>query len=149
MQSILRNNRLRRDARAMEDDEAMWFEQDEEMEEDDESLVPMTDAIKSKLDSDFDFQINKILENKKAKENDSKEENAGKFASNFCVQRGTSISITSPISISLKNTSPTAKEKEGEVKDDKDRSGKGLGSAFNLQHGGVLNSPVSIHLKNS
>jgi len=175
MQSILRNNRLRRDARAMEDDEAMWFEQDDEMEEEEEkmrlregfddddtdedmeeeeeSLLPMTDSIKSKLDSDFDFQINKILENKKAKENDAKEENTGngKFASNFCVQRGNSISITSPISISLKNTSPAVKDKDNDSKEDKDGRPKGsLGSAFNLQHGGApLNSPVSISHKSS
>ena len=67
MQSILRNNRLRRDPRSMEDDEAMWFEQDEDLAEEDEAIVPMTDALKNKLDSDFDFQINKILENKKGK----------------------------------------------------------------------------------
>lgn len=62
--SILRNNRFRRDARTLEEEEELWFDQDDELEEGD-ALMPMTDSLKSKLDTDFDHQINKILENKR------------------------------------------------------------------------------------
>ena len=41
--------------------------QDDEDLDEDEAIVPMTEALKNKLDSDFDFQINKILENKKGR----------------------------------------------------------------------------------
>ncbi|XP_074643917.1 serine/threonine-protein phosphatase 4 regulatory subunit 3-like [Tubulanus polymorphus] len=69
--SILRNNRYRRDARMLEDEEEMWFDQEEEME-DAETLVPMTDMLRSKLDNDFEH-INKVIESKKAREMEMKE----------------------------------------------------------------------------
>ncbi len=62
--SILRNNRFRRDARTLEEEEELWFDQDDELEEGD-GILPMTDTLKTKLDTDFDHQINKILENKR------------------------------------------------------------------------------------
>ena len=60
--SILRNSRYRRDPRALEEEEEMWFEGEDEMEEG-EAKVPMNDMIKSKFDLDFE-QINKVLEKK-------------------------------------------------------------------------------------
>ena len=61
----MRNNRFRRDARTLEEEEEMWFDQDDEIEDGD-TPTPMSDILKTKLDADFD-QINKILENKKCK----------------------------------------------------------------------------------
>ena len=65
MPSILRNNRFRRDARSMEEEEEMWFDQDEDLDEG-EAIVPANDIMKTKIDTDFD-QINKILENRRGR----------------------------------------------------------------------------------
>ena len=62
--SILRNNRIRRDARSLEEEEEMWFDNDDDFE-DGESIMPMSDMLKSRVDSaDFDNfdKINKYLE---------------------------------------------------------------------------------------
>lgn len=56
-------NRFRRDVRIMDEEEEMWFNEDEEMD-DSEAHAPMSDILRTKLDADFD-QINRILENKK------------------------------------------------------------------------------------
>uniref|UniRef100_A0A4W3H7B3 Protein phosphatase 4 regulatory subunit 3C n=1 Tax=Callorhinchus milii TaxID=7868 RepID=A0A4W3H7B3_CALMI len=68
--SILRNNRYRRDARALEEDEEMWFNEDEE-EEEGEALVPHVE--KSKSEDDYPDSYGKFLETKKAKESEDKE----------------------------------------------------------------------------
>ena len=60
MPSILRNNRFRRDARSMDEDEELWFDQEDDYDEQD-PVMPMTDMLKAKLDNDFD-QIGKFLE---------------------------------------------------------------------------------------
>ncbi len=60
MQSLVRNNRFRRDARSLEEEEEIWFDQDEDYEEPD-SMPPMTDMLRTKIDTDFD-QINRYLE---------------------------------------------------------------------------------------
>uniref|UniRef100_A0A4W3GQJ7 Protein phosphatase 4 regulatory subunit 3C n=1 Tax=Callorhinchus milii TaxID=7868 RepID=A0A4W3GQJ7_CALMI len=60
--SILRNNRYRRDARALEEDEEMWFNEDEE-EEEGEALVPHVE--KSKSEDDYPDSYGKFLETKK------------------------------------------------------------------------------------
>ncbi|KAK3093571.1 hypothetical protein FSP39_017545 [Pinctada imbricata] len=64
--SLLQNNRFRRDARTLEEEEEMWFEQDDDVD-DSEPIVPMNDVPKSKLDADLD-QINRFLESKKVRE---------------------------------------------------------------------------------
>ena len=43
----------------------MWFANDDEVD-DGESIVPMSDVLKNKLDADFD-QINRLLENRRGK----------------------------------------------------------------------------------
>ncbi|XP_043551957.1 serine/threonine-protein phosphatase 4 regulatory subunit 3B isoform X1 [Chiloscyllium plagiosum] len=68
--SILRNNRYRRDARALEEDEEMWFNEDEDDEEG-EALVPHVE--KSKSEDDYPDSYGKFLETKKAKESEDKE----------------------------------------------------------------------------
>jgi len=50
----LRNNRFRRDPRSLEEDEEMWFDQEEDGD-DGENIVPMTDMIRSKLDADLEL----------------------------------------------------------------------------------------------
>ena len=44
----------------------MWFANDDEVD-DGESIVPMSDVLKNKLDADFD-QINRLLENRRGKQ---------------------------------------------------------------------------------
>ncbi|XP_016846212.1 serine/threonine-protein phosphatase 4 regulatory subunit 3B isoform X1 [Anolis carolinensis] len=67
--SILRSNRFRRDARTLEDDEEMWFNEDEE--EEGEAIVPPGE--KSKAEDDFPESYEKFMETKKAKESEDKE----------------------------------------------------------------------------
>jgi hypothetical protein len=57
MQSLV-SNRFRKDARALEEEEEIWFNEDDEF--DGENIVPMTDMLKNKLDSGFD-QINRLI----------------------------------------------------------------------------------------
>lgn len=59
--SILRSNRFRRDARALEEDEEMWFNEDEE--EEGEAVVPPVE--KSKPEDDFPDSYEKFMETKK------------------------------------------------------------------------------------
>jgi len=68
---VLRGNRYRRDARCLEDEEEMWFEQEEELEDPD-TIYPMGNMLKNKLESEFD-QINKILESRRTRDIDMKE----------------------------------------------------------------------------
>ncbi|XP_064623783.1 serine/threonine-protein phosphatase 4 regulatory subunit 3-like [Lineus longissimus] len=90
--SILRNNRFRRDARTLEEEEEMWFDQEDELE-DGETIVPVADMLKgSKLDSDLD-QINRLIENRKVKENVDLNESPPKLHNKM-----------SPINITLKNS---------------------------------------------
>lgn len=65
MPSILRNSRFRRDERALDEEEDMYFNQDDDLD-DGESIVPMGDILKNKLDPDFD-QISRFIENKRGK----------------------------------------------------------------------------------
>ncbi|XP_077138888.1 serine/threonine-protein phosphatase 4 regulatory subunit 3B isoform X3 [Ranitomeya variabilis] len=67
--SILRSNRFRRDARALEEDEELWFNEDEE--EEGEAVVPPIE--KSKTEDDFPDSYEKFMETKKAKESEDKE----------------------------------------------------------------------------
>ncbi|XP_015282421.1 PREDICTED: serine/threonine-protein phosphatase 4 regulatory subunit 3B isoform X2 [Gekko japonicus] len=67
--SILRSNRFRRDARALEEDEEMWFNEDEE--EESEAVIPPVE--KSKSEDDFPDSYEKFMETKKAKESEDKE----------------------------------------------------------------------------
>lgn len=66
MPSILRNNRFRRDERTLDEEEDIYFNQDDDLD-DGESIVPMGEILKNKLDADFD-QINRFIESKRAKE---------------------------------------------------------------------------------
>ncbi|XP_006880997.1 PREDICTED: serine/threonine-protein phosphatase 4 regulatory subunit 3B isoform X2 [Elephantulus edwardii] len=67
--SILRSNRFRRDAKALEEDEEMWFNEDEE--EEGKGVVAPVD--KSKPEDDFPDSYEKFMETKKAKESEDKE----------------------------------------------------------------------------
>nr|KAG5704214.1 hypothetical protein BaRGS_012502 [Batillaria attramentaria] len=64
--SLVRNSRFRRDVRTLEEEEELWFDQDDEVE-DGEGPPPMSDLLKHKLETDLD-NIHKIWEHKKAKE---------------------------------------------------------------------------------
>ncbi|XP_048734187.1 serine/threonine-protein phosphatase 4 regulatory subunit 3A-like [Ostrea edulis] len=66
MPTYNKKNQLWIDSQTLEEEEERWFDQEDEVE-DGETLVPMNDVLKSKLDSDFD-QINRFMENRKAKE---------------------------------------------------------------------------------
>ncbi|XP_065383643.1 serine/threonine-protein phosphatase 4 regulatory subunit 3B isoform X21 [Macaca fascicularis] len=67
--SILRSNRFRRDAKALEEDEEMWFNEDEE----EEGKVVVAPVEKSKPEDDFPDNYEKFMETKKAKESEDKE----------------------------------------------------------------------------
>ena len=60
--SILRNNhsRFRREARTLEEEEEMWFDQEDEIEEADR-VMPVSEMFMGRLGTDLD-QINKFLE---------------------------------------------------------------------------------------
>ncbi|XP_036781883.1 serine/threonine-protein phosphatase 4 regulatory subunit 3B isoform X2 [Manis pentadactyla] len=65
----LNSNRFRRDAKALEEDEEMWFNEDEE-----EEGKAVTAAVeKSKPEDDFPDSYEKFMETKKAKESEDKE----------------------------------------------------------------------------
>ncbi|XP_040849364.1 serine/threonine-protein phosphatase 4 regulatory subunit 3B isoform X2 [Ochotona curzoniae] len=65
----LNSNRFRRDAKALEEDEEMWFNEDEE--EEGKAIVPPVE--KSKTEDDFPDSYEKFMETKKAKESEDKE----------------------------------------------------------------------------
>nr|XP_030733106.1 serine/threonine-protein phosphatase 4 regulatory subunit 3B isoform X3 [Globicephala melas] len=67
--SILRSNRFRRDAKALEEDEEMWFNEDEE----EEGKTIVAPVEKSKAEDDFPDSYEKFMETKKAKESEDKE----------------------------------------------------------------------------
>ncbi|XP_075798571.1 serine/threonine-protein phosphatase 4 regulatory subunit 3B isoform X2 [Microtus pennsylvanicus] len=65
----LNSNRFRRDAKALEDDEEMWFNEDD----DEEGKAVVTPTEKSKTEDDFPDSYEKFMETKKAKESEDKE----------------------------------------------------------------------------
>ncbi|KAF4016315.1 hypothetical protein G4228_007679 [Cervus hanglu yarkandensis] len=67
--SILRSNRFRRDAKALEEDEEMWFNEDDE----EEGKTVVAPVEKSKTEDDFPDSYEKFMETKKAKESEDKE----------------------------------------------------------------------------
>ncbi|KAB0365309.1 hypothetical protein FD754_009465 [Muntiacus muntjak] len=67
--SILHSNRFRRDAKALEEDEAMWFNEDDE----EEGKTVVAPVEKSKTEDDFPDSYEKFMETKKAKESEDKE----------------------------------------------------------------------------
>uniref|UniRef100_A0A8C6D0Y7 Protein phosphatase 4 regulatory subunit 3B n=1 Tax=Moschus moschiferus TaxID=68415 RepID=A0A8C6D0Y7_MOSMO len=67
--SILRSNRFRRDAKALEEDEEMWFNEDDE----EEGKTVVAPVEKSKAEDDFPDSYEKFMETKKAKESEDKE----------------------------------------------------------------------------
>ncbi|XP_043843197.1 serine/threonine-protein phosphatase 4 regulatory subunit 3B isoform X2 [Dromiciops gliroides] len=75
----LNSNRFRRDARALEEDEEMWFNEDEE--EEGEAVVPPGE--KSKPEDDFPDSYEKFMETKKAKESEDKENLPKRTSSGF------------------------------------------------------------------
>ncbi|XP_064464080.1 serine/threonine-protein phosphatase 4 regulatory subunit 3-like [Ornithodoros turicata] len=70
MPSILRNTRFRRDPRQLEEEEEMWFNEDEDLE-DSSDQISAADSLNRKLDAEFD-QLGKMLD-KKARESEGKE----------------------------------------------------------------------------
>ncbi|VDI30748.1 serine/threonine-protein phosphatase 4 regulatory subunit 3A-like isoform X1 [Mytilus edulis] len=69
--SVLRNHRYRRDARTLEEEEEMWFDEDDETEDLD-SMVPVSDVLRSSLDADFDH-INRYIGSRKVNKDQSRE----------------------------------------------------------------------------
>ncbi|XP_029414494.1 serine/threonine-protein phosphatase 4 regulatory subunit 3B isoform X2 [Nannospalax galili] len=65
----LNSNRFRRDAKALEEDEEMWFNEDEE----EEGKAVVAPVEKSKTEDDFPDSYEKFMETKKAKESEDKE----------------------------------------------------------------------------
>ncbi|VFV40377.1 serine threonine-protein [Lynx pardinus] len=65
----LNSNRFRRDAKALEEDEEMWFNEDEE----EEGKAVVAPVEKSKPEDDFPDTYEKFMETKKAKESEDKE----------------------------------------------------------------------------
>ncbi|XP_015413392.1 PREDICTED: serine/threonine-protein phosphatase 4 regulatory subunit 3B isoform X5 [Myotis davidii] len=65
----LNSNRFRRDAKALEEDEEMWFNEDEE----EEGKTVVAPVEKSKPEDDFPDSYEKFMETKKAKESEDKE----------------------------------------------------------------------------
>ena len=61
--SLLRNHRYRRDPRTLEEEEETWFDEDDETEDMD-SVIPISDVLRSSLDADFD-QINRFIGSRK------------------------------------------------------------------------------------
>lgn len=57
----MRSNRFRRDAKALEEDEEMWFNEDEE----EEGKVVVAPVEKSKPEDDFPDNYEKFMETKK------------------------------------------------------------------------------------
>jgi protein phosphatase-4 regulatory subunit 3 len=57
----LRSNRFRRDAKALEEDEEMWFNEDD----DEEGKAVITPVEKSKTEDDFPDSYEKFMETKK------------------------------------------------------------------------------------
>lgn len=60
----MRSNRFRRDARALDEDEELWF--NEEEDEEGEAVVPPVE--KSKAEDDFPDSYEKFMETKKGKD---------------------------------------------------------------------------------
>ncbi|XP_072390533.1 serine/threonine-protein phosphatase 4 regulatory subunit 3 [Diabrotica undecimpunctata] len=61
--SILRNTRYRRDQRQMDEEEEMWFNDDDDFEDSETVLPASNDKLAKKIDSDLD-SIGKIIEKK-------------------------------------------------------------------------------------
>lgn len=57
----MRSNRFRRDAKALEEDEEMWFNEDEE----EEGKAVVAPVEKSKSEDDFSDSYEKFMETKK------------------------------------------------------------------------------------
>ncbi|XP_059156179.1 serine/threonine-protein phosphatase 4 regulatory subunit 3A-like isoform X2 [Physella acuta] len=110
--SIVRNNRFRRDARAPDEDEEMWFSQDDENDEN-ESSPQVSEILKNKIDSDLDH-IHKLWESKKTKENqpDVGETpprllSGTKSAINISIKTGSNSSLSSLLSMPDSPGSPS------------------------------------------
>ncbi|XP_052767178.1 serine/threonine-protein phosphatase 4 regulatory subunit 3A-like isoform X3 [Mya arenaria] len=90
----LRNNRFRRDPRAMDDDEEMWFDQDDDGD-DGENIVPMSDVIRSS-----DMELSKLIAEPRrtAKEVDDLKDSPPRIINK----------TNSPINISLKSSQLTS-----------------------------------------
>ncbi|XP_040080797.1 serine/threonine-protein phosphatase 4 regulatory subunit 3B isoform X2 [Oryx dammah] len=65
----LNSNRFRRDAKTLEEDEEMWFNEDDE----EEGKTVVAPVEKSKAEDDFPDSYEKFMETKKAKESEDKE----------------------------------------------------------------------------
>jgi len=59
--------------RRMEEEEELYFDQDDLMEDEEEPIIPMNDSLKAGMESEFDQQMNRILENRKPKEAEAKD----------------------------------------------------------------------------
>ncbi|XP_034249426.1 serine/threonine-protein phosphatase 4 regulatory subunit 3 isoform X1 [Thrips palmi] len=106
--SILRNNRYRRDQRQLEEEEEMWFNEEEDFEED--SVVPGPDAdiLTKKLDSDLNSTLAKLVDKKN-------EANPSKLTTSPSKAMNNNMSMTNSVSSSPLNASPSDKFKKGLV----------------------------------
>ncbi len=75
MPAILRGGgtgpaRFRRDPRSLEEEEELWFNQEDDFDDGEmgaaNASMPIQDMMKNKLDSDLDHQISKFLERNKS-----------------------------------------------------------------------------------
>ncbi|XP_050407275.1 serine/threonine-protein phosphatase 4 regulatory subunit 3A isoform X1 [Patella vulgata] len=107
---VRNNNRFRRDVRTLEEEEEMWFDQDEEVQ-DAETTSTVPDILKNKLDSDFDH-LNKLLESKKVKEAAEVKDSPPKLLtkSSININIKTNSPVNSPIHSPGSPTSPGSPE---------------------------------------
>lgn len=70
---LLRFGHRYEEIRRMDEEEELYFDQDELMEDEEDPIIPMSDPLKAGMESEFDQQLNRILESRKAKEAEARE----------------------------------------------------------------------------
>lgn len=111
---LMRSNRYRRDPRQLDEDEEMWFNDDDDDIEDSE---PIADTLNRKLDDEFE-QIGKILD-KRARDSEGKENVKTvpnrPFSPVMNNRRSSSQSVPQPLSPAVEVKSPQLTRKGGLV----------------------------------
>ncbi|GLV33266.1 falafel [Carabus blaptoides fortunei] len=114
--SILRTSRYRRDQRQLDEEEEMWFNEDDDFE-DNEAVVPATnDLLSKKLDPDLD-SIGKIMDNTKTQKQ-STESNGPKVNSAAIPKQpvlNNNATSVAPATVAVQDTKPSALFKKGLV----------------------------------
>ncbi|KAE8738847.1 hypothetical protein FOCC_FOCC015679 [Frankliniella occidentalis] len=126
--SILRNSRYRRDQRQLEEEEELWFNDEEEFDEGD-SVVPGPDPdiLGKKLDPDLNSTLAKLVEKKN-------ETNPGKLSTSPSKAMNNNMNMSNSVSSSPLNASPSEKSSlfkkglvdyEGDSDDEDEEDGNG------------------------